>query len=94
MTGETNASRLEPASRQIFLALPPAQNYDPHPDTMRTELHGLLAEVQTANVLPWPQAKVKFYRTIFPQMINWLPEDEAKQLRFAFEAELERLMAV
>jgi len=26
-------------------------------------------------------------------MTNWLPEDEGRQLRFAFEAELERLEA-
>jgi len=29
----------------------------------------------------------------FPQMTNWLPEEEAAQLRFAFEAELARLEA-
>jgi hypothetical protein len=32
-----------------------------------------------------------FYRTIFPQMTNWLPEEEGAQLRFEFEAELARL---
>lgn len=30
-------------------------------------------------------------RTIFPQMTNWLPDDEAEQLRLEFAAELERL---
>jgi hypothetical protein len=30
------------------------------------------------------------YRTVFPQMANWLPEDEANQLRFEFARELER----
>lgn len=33
------------------------------------------------------------YRTIFPQMTLWLPEDERAQLRFEFETELERLEA-
>lgn len=33
------------------------------------------------------------YRTIFPQMTNCLPEDEGVQLRFEFEAEIERLKA-
>jgi hypothetical protein len=32
-------------------------------------------------------------RTIFPQMTNWLPEDEGAQLRFQFEEELGRLEA-
>jgi hypothetical protein len=31
------------------------------------------------------------YRTIFPQMTNWLPEEEGAQLRFEFETELARL---
>ena len=34
-----------------------------------------------------------YYRTIFPQMTNWLPEEEGAQLRFEFEAELARLEA-
>jgi hypothetical protein len=33
------------------------------------------------------------YRTIFPQMTNWLPEEEGAQLRFEFETELARLEA-
>ena len=36
---------------------------------------------------------VTLYRTIFPQMTNWLPEDEGAQLRFQFEEELARLEA-
>ena len=36
---------------------------------------------------------MSLYRTIFPQMTNWLPEDEGAHLRFEFEAELERLKA-
>jgi hypothetical protein len=43
--------------------------------------------------LPWEPKQVSLYRTIFPQMTNWLPEDEAAQLRFDFEAELARLNA-
>jgi hypothetical protein len=34
--------------------------------------------------------RVSLYRTIFPQMTLWLPEDEAAQLRFEFEAEMAR----
>jgi hypothetical protein len=36
---------------------------------------------------------VSLYRTIFPQMTNWLPEDEGAQLRFEVESELARLKA-
>jgi hypothetical protein len=35
--------------------------------------------------------EIRLYRTIFPQMTNWLPDEEAAQLRFEFETELARL---
>ena len=38
-------------------------------------------------------ARASLYRTIFPQMTNWLPEEEGAQLRFDFETELARLEA-
>jgi hypothetical protein len=72
---------------------PPAQNYDPDPADVRAELNDLLAQARSAKVLPWPPARAAQLRTIFPQMANWLPEDEARQLRFAFEKELKRLKA-
>jgi hypothetical protein len=31
--------------------------------------------------------------TIFPQMTNWLPDEEGAQLRFEFETEIKRLEA-
>ena len=43
--------------------------------------------------MPWDAKGVLLYRTIFPQMTNWLPEEEATQLRFECEAELARLKA-
>jgi hypothetical protein len=43
--------------------------------------------------MPWEPSKLSLYRTIFPQMTNWLPEDESAQLRFQFEEELARLEA-
>jgi hypothetical protein len=33
------------------------------------------------------------YRTIFPQMTNWLSDEEGAQLRFEFENEIRRLEA-
>jgi hypothetical protein len=43
--------------------------------------------------MPWDAKGVLLYRTIFPQMTNWLPDEEAAQLRFEFEAQLARLNA-
>jgi hypothetical protein len=71
----------------------PEPQYRADPDKVRAELHKILAEARAAQKLPWEPARVSLYRTIFPQMTNWLPEDEAAQLRFAFEAEMARLEA-
>jgi hypothetical protein len=67
--------------------------YRPDPDKVRARLHRILAEARAAQKLPWDPARVSLYRTIFPQMTNWLPEEEGVQLRFEFEAQMERLKA-
>ena len=72
-------------------AAPPA--YRPDPDKVRSRLYKILAEARAAKTLPWEPTTVSLYRTIFPQMSHWLPDDEAAQLRFEFETELERLKA-
>ena len=71
----------------------PAPSYDPDPDSVRAELDGILARARAAPTQPWDPREVSFYRTVFPQMTNWLPDEEAKQLRFEFETELARLEA-
>jgi hypothetical protein len=43
--------------------------------------------------MPWEPRRVSLYQTIFPQMSNWLPKEEAAQLCSEFEAELARLRA-
>lgn len=71
----------------------PAPTYRPDPDKVRRRLEKILAEARAAQKLPWEPTTVSLYRTIFPQMTNWLPEEEAAQLRFEFETELARLEA-
>jgi hypothetical protein len=71
----------------------PEPAYRPDPGKVRSRLHKILAEARAARTLPWEPTTVSLYRTIFPQMTNWLPEDEAAQLRFQFEEELARLEA-
>ena len=72
-------------------AVPPA--YHPDLDDVRARLHKILAEARAAQKLPWDRDKLLVYRTIFPQMAGWLPDEEAAQLRFAFDTELARLRA-
>jgi hypothetical protein len=62
-------------------------------DEVRADLHRILAEARAAESIPWTSSTLSLYRTIFPQMTKWLPEDEGAQLRFQFEAELARLEA-
>lgn len=64
-----------------------------NPEQMRELLRGLLAEARAAETMPWPPLNATLYRTLFPQLSFWLPEDEGAQLRFEFETELARLEA-
>jgi hypothetical protein len=67
--------------------------YRPDPDKVRARLHKILGEARGAEILPWEPTRLSLYRTIFPQMTRWLPEQEGAQLRLEFETELVRLEA-
>ena len=72
---------------------PAARSYDPDPESVRAELNDILARARAAPAQPWDPREASFYRTVFPQMANWLPDKEAKRLRREFEKELARLEA-
>jgi hypothetical protein len=88
-----NTDDTEPEMQTDLFGAEPVPAYRPDPDKVRSRLHKILAEARAAKHLPWEPTTVSLYRTIFPQMTNWLPEEEGAQLRFEFEAELERLKA-
>ena len=67
--------------------------YRADPDEVRAELLRVLAQARAARSLPWDARRTLYWRTVFPQMTNWLPDEEAAQLRFAFETEIRRLEA-
>ena len=67
--------------------------YRPDPDKVRSRLHRILGEAKASGKLPWDPARLSLYRTIFPQLTLWLPEEEGAQLRFEFKTELSRLEA-
>ena len=60
---------------------------------MRARLQKISAEARASETLPWEPTTLSLYRTIFPQMAGFLPEDEGTQLCFQFEEELARLKA-
>ncbi len=67
--------------------------YRGDPDRVRGRLQAIVAEARAADVLPWDRNELRLYRTIVPQMVLWLPDDEAAQWQLDFEAELQRLAA-
>jgi hypothetical protein len=67
--------------------------YRADPDKVRAELLSVLAQARAAQSFPWDARGTLYWRTVFPQMTNWLPDEEASQLRFEFEAEIQRLEA-
>lgn len=61
------------------------------PQKIRLHLVTLLETARNAKTMPWPERDARMWQIVFPQMTNWLPPDEAAQLRFAFAQEMERL---
>jgi len=91
MAGTGQPELFETDAQADLFGAEPVPAYRPDPDKVRARLNRILADVRTAQQLPWGRSSL--YRTIFPQMTLWLPEDEAAQLRFEFETEMERLKA-
>jgi hypothetical protein len=67
--------------------------FDQRPDPVRIRLHlvALLEKARQAVTMPWPERDARMYQITFPQLTNWLPPDEAYQLRFEFAQEMQRL---
>jgi hypothetical protein len=93
MAENNEPSRFPEETQQDLFGAEPTPSYRPDPGKVRARLHLILNEARTARTLPWEPTRLSLYRTIFPQMTNWLPEDEGAQLRFEFETELARLEA-
>ena len=79
----------------LFDGEPPqkATLYVPDPADIRRQLAAVLETARRAETIPWTREEFRFHQTVFPQMSRWLPEEEARQLRFAFDEEVKRLLA-
>jgi len=93
MTSADHRDDNEPEMQTDLFGADPVPAYRPDLEKVRSRLNKILAEARAARKLPWEPTTVSLYRTIFPQMTNWLPDAEAAQLRFDFETELARLEA-
>jgi hypothetical protein len=80
-----------PKQDDLFAGEKRQESYAADPQRVRERLHRIIAEARAADVLPWDKQKLGYYRTVVPQMSLWLPEEEAAQLRFAFDQEVKRL---
>lgn len=83
------------SERQLGLALfdePDSKPFAPDQDEIRSELTAILHIAKRAlDACPWDERTFKYHKVVFPQMANWLPDDEADQLRFEFALEVERI---
>ena len=93
MAGSDQSDDHETEMQTDLFGAEPVHAYRPDPEKVRARLHKILAEARAAQTLPWEPTRVSLYRTIFPQMTKWLPEDEGTQLCFEFETEIARLEA-
>lgn len=96
MTDDADLFGHTPAQASLFgegegRMRPPQPSMLPDPDEVRQRLRSILAKARAAERMPWSERDVRMWRIVFPNMSKWLPEEEAEQLCFAFEQELERL---
>jgi len=64
----------------------------PDPAEVRAEMLAILALARQAlDTCPWDERTFRFHKQVFPQMANWLPEEEAAQLRTEFAREVARI---
>lgn len=61
------------------------------PARIRLQLLALLDTARQATTMPWPERDARMWQIAFPQLTNWLPPEEAHQLRFEFAREMQRL---
>ena len=86
----------EPAQPDLFAHEAPRgqASASADPDLVRARLLAMLAQARAAEGgSPWNERTTRLYQIIFPQMANWLPAEEAAQLRFDFAQEMTRLKA-
>jgi len=98
MTSDLFGNPAGPAQHSLFgegegKLQEPVRSYLPDPAKVRVKLLALLDTARAAKEMPWSERDAGYWQLVFPNMANWLPEEEAAQLRFEFAREMERLRA-
>ena len=78
---------------QPELFAPPRQESRVTPGSVRAKLLATLAELRATDEMPWNVTKLRYWQTVFPQMVRWLPDADAQQFCFEFDEEMKRLKA-
>lgn len=63
----------------------------PAAEDVCSELSEVLERLRNSETMPLSPKDLRFWRTVFPQMSRWLPDDERLAICAAFAAELSRL---
>jgi hypothetical protein len=98
-TGDSELPMSLVHQRDLFLSEPEPEvfegqsdaNRGNEPEKIRLKLNALLEQARAAKLMPWPERDARMWQIVFPQMANWLPPDEAAQLRRQFAQEMQRL---
>jgi len=72
---------------------PPVRRFVADTELIRRRLLAVLETARAASAMPWAERDARMWQAVFPQMADWLPDEEANQLRFEFMQEIERLKA-
>lgn len=63
---------------------PPQPSAAADPERVRRKLDAMLAEARGAGAEGLPLSRRRLMETVVPQMVRWLPEDEAERVKRAF----------
>ena len=78
---------------ELFDENAPPLVYRADPDRIRGRIANMIAEARAAERMPWSAEELGNRAYLLKQMSRFLPEEEAAQLIFEFEQEVERLKA-
>ena len=81
------------AQLELFAQPSVAVSTVPTVEEVRTRLDSVLHLLRAASKLPWSRREADRWELIFPQMTDWLPENERETARNEFAALMERLKA-
>ena len=75
---------------ELFEAPAPRKAIMPTAETVRPRLDAVLEQIRDGRAAKWPEAELRRWRVVFPQMCDWLPEEERELKRAEFRQLVDR----